>query len=264
MIGRRLFQQAARFSEARHRAGPIPRAHLASFGPRQPGTLKLRCPDAEPLPRVRTRPLVGGAQIRGVPLRRLLGRRAKRHLRGACPKPSGVRRWTHRPRPRASRARLSAQVARCGRPSLPFPVAFRHVSFGRTREVPAPSDRAEGAHLPQLRRCVLHRQRRSVVRDGCAHARRRLEVCHVRHGIHGLALVGRGQALRLRRLLLRGTPICRVASMHRRSAWKDPSAKFAYTAFSKKLARVFGRNPYDGRGLTLGSPRIPATGPAGP
>jgi hypothetical protein len=78
-------------------------------------------------------------------------------------------------------------------------VVCRDVSFGRTGAVPAPSDTAEALRLPYLRLCVLHHQGRAVVHDGVAHARRRPEMCQLRHDGHRLALARGGQALRLRR-----------------------------------------------------------------
>ena len=77
-------------------------------------------------------------------------------------------------------------------------VVCRDVSFGRTGAVPAPSDTAEALRLPYLRLCGLH-QGRAVVQDGFAPARRRPEMCQLRHDGHRLALARGGQALRLRR-----------------------------------------------------------------
>ena len=65
--------------------------------------------------------------------------------------------------------------------------------------VPAQSDNAEAPRLPKLRLGVLHHQGRTVVHDGLSRARGRPEVRQLRCRGHGLAFVGRGQALRLRR-----------------------------------------------------------------
>jgi hypothetical protein len=78
-------------------------------------------------------------------------------------------------------------------------VVCRDVSFGRTGAVPAPSDTAQALRLPYLRLWVLHHQGRAVVHDGVALARRRPEMCQLRHDGHRLALARGGQALRLRR-----------------------------------------------------------------
>ena len=78
-------------------------------------------------------------------------------------------------------------------------VGCRCVSFGGTGVVSAQGDNAGGARLPKLRLRVLHHQGCAVVHDGLSRARGRREVRQLRRGGHRLALVGRGQALRLRR-----------------------------------------------------------------
>ena len=64
--------------------------------------------------------------------------------------------------------------------------------------MPAQGDNAEGARLSKLRLGVLHHKGRTVVHDGLSRARGRPEVRQLRCRGHGLALFGRGQALRLR------------------------------------------------------------------
>ena len=106
------------------------------------------------------------------------------------------------------------------------------VSLGRASMVPAQSDNAEAPRLPKLRLGVLHHQGRTVVHDGLSRARGRPEVRQLRCRGHGLAFVGRGQALRLRR------PRKLLASRYpySRTSWSTTSPKFAYTAFSRKFA----------------------------
>jgi hypothetical protein len=78
-------------------------------------------------------------------------------------------------------------------------VLCRDVSLGRTGAVPAPSDTTQALRLPYMRLCVLHHQGRALVHDGVAHARRKPEMCQLRHDGHRRTLAGGGQALRLRR-----------------------------------------------------------------
>jgi hypothetical protein len=77
-------------------------------GAKPPG---YACPHVGSLYRVRPRPLVGGAPPRSLPLRRTLRRRAKRHLLGACPCLSGVRRGPFPAGPGAPRVHLPAPDA---------------------------------------------------------------------------------------------------------------------------------------------------------
>jgi hypothetical protein len=118
--------------------------------------------------------------------------------------------------------------------------------------VPAPTDTGQRGRLQWLRLRVLHHQERPVVHDEPSRARRRFEVCQLRHGGHDPAFAARGQALRLRRPQLRPY----VKAVHspgpipiyvsglilptplrifiHRSAWKECSGKSAWAVYKMR------------------------------